>query len=145
MFHTSQLVISIKAPESITHTHTSSSDALELYLTYEPRPRWSANVFTLVGVGRLELFNELQYAAGTHHYTAELCTRWANPWVRPSWGSTLGVCPRQVRVTLVSVSHVSDHSLPCPRLYCFLFMRKVHLHLKQKKVFLKTKKFYIFC
>lgn len=125
----------------------SSSDALELYLTYEPRLRWSANFSTLVGVGRLKLFNELQYAAGTNHHTTELCTWWANPWVWPSWGSTLGVFQRQVRVTLVSFSHVCDHLLPCPRLYTrFVFMRKVNLHQKQVKLcdFLKKKKDFLY-
>lgn len=28
-----------------------------------------------LGVGRLELFHELQYAAGTNHNQAELCAR----------------------------------------------------------------------
>ena len=86
--------------QSILHFHItsdSSSDALELKLTYEPRLRWSANPSTPTGVHRLQLFHELQYATGTHQNTAGLCARRPDPGVWSSRGSALGVFQGQVR------------------------------------------------
>lgn len=101
------LIISVKAPQPHIYSRLLWW-CLGALPAYEPRLWWSANVFVPVGVGWFKLFNELQYAVGTHHNKAELCARWADPWVWPSWGSTLGVCPRQVRLlhtwSLTSVS-----------------------------------------
>lgn len=61
--------------------------------------------FCSVGVGGLELLNELQHASRPNYNAAKLSARWANPWIRPSWGPAMGVCPRQVRVGSLARLH----------------------------------------
>lgn len=60
--------------------------------------------FLRAGFSRLELFHELQYAAGQDHDAQKLWARAHDPWVWASRRSSLGILQRQVSTLCLCIS-----------------------------------------